>query len=209
MAKVSIVLVDDHQLIRDGLRSIISSNSSFEIIAEANNGKELLSQLEVITPDVVLLDVDMPILDGLEVLTRLSNADKAKTKFVMLTMHGERGIIQKAIELGVSGFLLKSISKEMLIEAIEKVSAGQEYYSPELLKTLSKNEHPNESPLFELFTPKEKYVANKILNGLHTKEIAKQMRISVRTVETHKANLMKKAQVTHLAELIHVLNTSK
>ncbi len=210
MNRVSIVLVDDHQLILDGLRSIIESYPAFEIVAEANNGEVLLSRLEVLNPDVVLLDVDMPKLDGLEVLEILSRRENIGPKVVMLTMHAEKGIVQKAIDLGASGFLLKSTSKESLITAIEQVHGGKEYFAPELTRILSAGIQANDlGSIFNKFTRKEQEVAQGILDGKHTKEIATEMGISSRTVETHRANLMKKVEVTHLAELIHVLNASK
>jgi DNA-binding NarL/FixJ family response regulator len=210
MNKVSIVLVDDHQLILDGLRSIIESYPAFEIVAEANNGEELLNILEVLSPDVVLLDVDMPKLDGLEVLEILSRRENPRPKVIMLTMHAEKGIVQKSIDLGTKGFLLKSTSKENLITAIEQVHDGNEYFSPELTRILTTDGQTNSiDSVFNKFTRKEQEVAQGILNGKHTKEIAVDMGISSRTVETHRANLMRKAGVTHLAELIHVLNTSK
>ena len=208
MRQTKLILIDDHQLVLDGLRSIIESQQNLEILAEAKSGKEALSLLDVLNPDLLLLDIDMPEMDGLELLERLK-LDERKVQVIMLSMHAEKGIIEKTLKLGANGFVLKSAGKEELLHAISLVRNGEEYFSPQIMKNLlTKQDKTVGKSVIEELTPREREIVNKIVAGSHTKEIAQEMQISPRTVETHRSNVMKKLGVHHLAELIHVVSTS-
>jgi len=208
MSQTKLILVDDHQLVLDGLRSIIESQDDLEILAEAKHGKEALSLLEVLNPDMLLLDVDMPVLDGLQLLEELRQKDTA-IQVIMLSMHAEKGIIERALKLGANGFVLKSAGKEELLHAISLIRTGEEYFSPQIMKNMLVKKMPTDHKnIIEKLTPREREIVNKIIAGKHTKEIAAEMQISPRTVEAHKANIMKKLGVHHVAELIHVVSAS-
>jgi len=204
MNKTTVVIADDHQLVRDGIKSIIESDEELKVIAEADDGLQLLEILQVINPHVVLLDVDMPNFDGFAALERLKETSRHQIPVIMLTMHSEPSLVERAIELGARGFVLKSSNKEVLTLAIKQVASGEEYFAPRVLKAFTepRNRITRKS---ELLTPREKTVAVEILNGLHTKEIANKLNISPRTVETHRSNMMKKLNVSHIAQLIHAL----
>jgi two-component system response regulator NreC len=204
MEKIKLVLADDHQLILDGIRALLHDSEKIEIIAEAANGQELIDYVKVLSPDVALIDIDMPIKDGFAALEEIVSISPT-TKCIMLTMHNEKGLVEKAIDMGASGYLLKTSNKEQLQAAIEKVFRGE----PVFLKAneISNNQSSHfqyldaNSELIEL-TQREREILKLIIEGFSNKEIGDKLHISNRTVDTHRTNMMKKLDVHNLAGLI-------
>lgn len=204
MEKIKLVLADDHQLILDGIRALLHDSEKIEIIAEAANGQELIDYVKVLSPDVALIDIDMPVKDGFAALEEIASASST-TKCIMLTMHNEKGLVEKAIEMGASGYLLKTSNKEQLQVAIEKVYQGE----PVFLKANETNNNQSShfqysdanSELIEL-TQREREILKLIIEGFSNKEIGDKLHISNRTVDTHRTNMMKKLDVHNLAGLI-------
>lgn len=200
MNKIKIVLADDHRLVREGFKALLKKNKDFEIIGEAENGKELLTLLENSSPDLLLLDLSMPDLSGLDVLKKLQSL-KPELKVIMLTMHEESDYILQSVQLGVDGYLLKNTEPDELYSAINAVASGQKYFTPVVSNILVSN-ISKLNPKPELLTEREKEVLRYVTEGLSAKMIGEKLFISARTVETHKVNIMKKLEVSNTAELV-------
>ncbi|MBB3699762.1 response regulator [Flammeovirga yaeyamensis] len=207
MGKIKLFLVDDHKMIREGLKNFLLDESDFEITGEAENGKECLDQLEKNSDiDILLTDVNMPIMDGLELVQNVK--DKyPNIKIMALTMLGESQHIKKMLGEGAMGYLLKNCSEQELINGIRMVYSGGTYYSPEVTNAIINNIRkvkPQKSnvalevPLSE----RETEVLHLILKEKTNKEIADELFISVRTVDAHKRNLLDKTGSKNLAGLI-------
>ena len=207
MSTIKLFLVDDHKMIREGLKSFLENQPEFEIIAEAENGKNCLKQLETISPDIVLTDLNMPEMDGLE-LTKSIKEKHANIKVIALTMMGESQHIKQMLAEGAMGYLLKDCSEEELIMAIKLINQGGTYYSPEVtniilnnirkVKPISTSKVVTEMPL----TERENEVLHLILKEQTNKEIADQLFVSVRTVDAHKRNLLDKTGSKNVAGLV-------
>jgi len=204
---VKIIIADDHQLVLDGLKALIKDVPEFELIAEANNGQEVLDMLKNITVDVVLIDIDMPVLNGIETTRKLTET-YPKVKMLALTMHNEKAMINTMLEAGASGYILKNADREELVGAIKKVAAGQQYFSSDVtLALLSKQSNKPSSaaiaiePLIPL-TQRETEILKLIAEGLSNTQIGEKLYISPRTVDTHRTNLMRKLNVSNIAGLI-------
>lgn len=200
MQKIRLVLADDHPMIRAGFRTLLAQSNDIEVTAEADGGNELMRVVNAVRPHVVLVDIHMPGISGLEVLERLK-IGFPEIKFVVLTMHEEREYVQKALKAGADGYLLKNIDKEELTNAIHTVFKGGKYFSPEITSILADSVAHPESTEAEI-TPREKEVLKLVARGHSTKQIADQLGISIRTVETHRINMLKKMEVNNSAELV-------
>jgi len=201
MKKIRLVLADDHPMIRAGFKTLLAQSNDFEISGEAGNGQELIRIVGQVKPDVTLVDVHMPGMSGLEALEKL-HASFPEIKFVVLTMHEEREYVQKALKAGADGYLLKNIEREELEKAIHTVYKGGKYFSPAITAILADTvAHPPAAGASEI-TPREKEVLVLVAGGHSTKQIADQLGISIRTVETHRINMLKKLEVANSAELI-------
>jgi DNA-binding NarL/FixJ family response regulator len=199
--KIRLVLADDHPMIRAGFKTLLAQSDDFEIAGEAGNGQELIKVVSAVNPDVTLVDVHMPGTNGLEALEKL-HALFPNIKFIVLTMHEEREYVQKALKAGADGYLLKNIEREELENAIHTVFKGGKYFSPEITAVLADSvARPSGSEGGEI-TPREKEVLALVAAGHSTKQIADQLGISIRTVETHRINMLKKMAVSNSAELI-------
>jgi DNA-binding NarL/FixJ family response regulator len=207
MGRYRIVLADDHVLLRTGLKSILEKTADLEIIGEAGCGLELLALLNKITPDMVILDISLPMLRGIEA-TREIKAIYPNVKVLILTMHKNKEYVHQAISAGAEGYLLKEDADTELISAIETIRRGRTYVSPLLSGELTadwaqiyrgKSKIPFEGgPL----TTREKEVLKLIAAGKSNKEIAELIHISARTVEHHRANIMNKLNMRKTAELV-------
>jgi len=200
---VRVLLVDDHPLVRAGIRRVLETRAGLTVVGEAPNGLEALRLIEASRPDVVVLDLAMPELDGLELLQRLRDRS-GSLRILVLTMHAQREYIRRAIQAGADGYLLKESAVQELLAAIESVLGGQPYYSPAVAAELARAaaEPPGgESPERPRLTGREREVLSGIARGLSTKEIAAELDISARTVETHRANLMGKLELRSIALL--------
>ncbi|MCO6499265.1 MAG: response regulator transcription factor [Vicingus serpentipes] len=202
--KINILLVDDHKLIRDGIKSIMNTSKRISVVGDCNNGKEAIDFLKGKGKkvDVILMDITMPELNGIdatEIITKLY----PKIKILALTMHIEESYLMKMINAGALGYILKDSTRNKLIEAIETVYKNEKYYSSEvsmkLINHLFKEEKETESDLSQ----RELQILKSISNGSTNREIAKQLDISNRTVETHRRNIIRKLNVKNTAELIN------
>lgn len=200
MSRINVLLTDDHQIIIDGLKSLLKNQEEINVAAEASNGREALQILLFLTIDVVLMDIDMPAMNGIDALKEIRKSHP-NVKVIILSMHNEAGMIRSLIDLGANGYLLKSCSQTELIDAIKKVAAGQSYFSSDvtlaLLKPATNQGQPN-----EVLTDRETEILKLIAAGFSNKEIGDQLFISHRTVDTHRTNLMKKLDVSNIAGLI-------
>lgn len=201
MKKIKVLLVDDHQIIIDGIKSLLQSTDSIQVVATANDGSEALDTLKLLTVDVVLMDIDMPRLNGIEA-TRQINDKYNDVKIIMLTMHNESAMIKNLIEIGAHGYLLKNSSKEELLNAIYKVANGENYFSSEVTLSLLNKEKSKTADIQIDFTQRELEIIKLLADGLTNKEIGSKLFISHRTVDTHRTNIMKKVGVNNVAGLI-------
>lgn len=201
MDKIKIAIVDDHQLFRDGLYSLLSSHEHFTVILSADNGRFFFQQLEKDNlPDVILLDLTMPEMDGFEVLKKLRKGYKT-IKTIALSMHDDGNYIMKCARSGAYGYLLKNTDADELVEAINQVHAGKKYFNKAIADRMI-NIMAIEGSTTKKLSARETEVLSLISKGHTTKEIASQLYISTRTVETHRVNMMKKLAVKNVAELI-------
>ncbi len=201
MEKIRLLLADDHPLIRAGFKSLLGKNKNFEIIGEAENGKELIDMTAKLMPDIVLADINMPYITGLEAMAQLIKS-YPQIKYIVLTMHEEHEYIMNALKIGVSGFILKNVERSELEKAILTVYRGGRYFSAMVTNILVDSLPRNESATLEEISPREKEVLELVAKGKSTKQIADQLSISTRTVESHRINMLKKMKVSNSAELI-------
>ncbi|MGC3947309.1 MAG: response regulator transcription factor [Chryseolinea sp.] len=201
MTPIRIILADDHSLIREGFKAILGQSDRFVIVAEAQNGSELIEFARTTQPHVILTDLSMPRGNGFEAIEEIRKSDK-NVKFVILTMHEEREYILRAIKAGASGYLLKNTERIELEHAIITVYEGGKYFSPSINNILAEAVlRPDGGEVGEL-TAREKEVLELVANGHSTKQIADKLKISIRTVESHRINMLKKMKVNNSAELI-------
>lgn len=201
MDRIKVMLADDHALIREGFRSLLGKNELFEIVGEAENGRELMEQITATQPDVVLTDISMPQMTGLEVMERIKRT-RPEIKFIILTMHEEREYIMRALTAGAEGYLFKNVEKAELEKAVKTVYEGGKYFSAAITNILAAHmARPIPTQVAEI-TPREKEVLELVAEGQSTKQIADKLGISIRTVESHRINMLKKLEVSNSAELI-------
>ncbi len=198
MKKIQILLVDDHSLVRQGLKQILELEHDIEIIGQAGDGEEALTKVQQLKPDVILLDINMPKLNGIQTLRRLKDMDKT-TKVIMLTFHEDQEYLLETINLGANGYVLKDSESESLIQAVRDVYKGSTYIHPSLTTGLvrefnRKNPEDKESKENKL-TRREYEVLTLIAEGLNNKEIAGSLFISEKTVKNHVSNIFKKIDV--------------
>ena len=199
MNRIKVLLVDDHQIIIDGLKSLLKNSEEIVVVAEANNGREALPILDLLELDVVLMDIDMPVMNGIDTLKEIRKQGLA-VKVIILSMRNEAGMIKSLINICADGYLLKSSSQDEVINAIRKVAGGQQYFSTEVtLSLLKPNQNNHQS---EILTDRETEIIKLIAEGFSNKEIGDKLFISHRTVDTHRTNLMKKLNVSNIAGLI-------
>jgi two-component system response regulator NreC len=201
---IRILIADDHGVLRAGLRALLNAEPNFEVVAEAADGKEALCLTEELRPDVALLDISMPGPDGIEV-TRCLKEMMPEARILILTVHEDEGLLREAIRAGASGYILKRAAESELINAIQAVWRGDLYVHPAMTRTLLQDLHatfiPNEASI-EPLTPREIEVLRLIAEGHTNRQIAEVLSISVRTVESHRANLMGKLGLNSRVELV-------
>lgn len=193
---VKVMIVDDHLLIREGLKQLLELDGDIEIVAEAGNGKECLAHLKTSTPEVILLDINMQVMNGLEVLTEIRN-NNIPVKILILTIHNEVEYLIRAVDIGIDGYMLKDSESTELKKAIFAVMKGNTYIQPNLSPTLNAkliDRDLDKSKLNDL-TRRELEVLKLVAEGLFNKEIAYNLKISERTVKNHVSNIFKKIDV--------------
>lgn len=201
MEKIRLLLADDHALIRAGFKSLLGRNENFDIVGEAEDGKELIEMTAKLMPDIILADINMPNLSGLEAVGQLIKS-YPQIKYIILSMHEEHEYIMNALKIGVSGYILKNVELSELEKAILTVHKGGRYFSAVVTNLLVNSRHRHESDILEEISPREKEVLELVANGKSTKQIADQLSISTRTVESHRINMLKKMKVSNSAELV-------
>jgi len=199
---IRVLLADDHSIVRDGLRRIVEESGNMEVVAEADDGHEAIQKTRDHTPDVVVVDISMPGLDGLEVISRLST-DFPDLPILVLTMHEEEQYVVRAIEAGAKGYLNKKSAPEQLVTAIRKVYEGARYLTEEAVEMLAlrvARGADGRSPLDSLST-RELQVLRRLAMGHTNREIASAYHISIKTVDTYRFRLLKKLGLRNNAEL--------
>ena len=201
---IRILLADDHGVLRAGLRALLSSESDIEVVGEAVDGQETVKLAAELTPDVVLLDVSLPDQSGIEVTRSLKELHPGM-QVLILTVHEDEGLLQEAIQAGAAGYIIKRAVESELIDAIRAVSRGDIYVHPAMTRALFKDMTPapraKDSPI-EAPTPREIDVLRYIAQGYTNRQTAEALSISVRTVESHRANLMSKLGLSSRVELV-------
>lgn len=202
-----ILLCDDHQLIIDGLKNILQDQPTLTFAGEANDGAQALKILDVLAVDLVLMDIDMPGMNGLEATIQIKKTHP-QTKVMILTMHDEPSLVRKIKDIGANGYMLKNADQEELLKAMDEVLQGKLHFPPEILngtkpiKEESYSLRPSDALLISQLTEREIEILKQIAEGLSNKEIGDKLFISHRTVDTHRTNLMKKLDVHNIAGLI-------
>jgi len=201
-----IIIVDDHDIFRDGVKSLLIMENIADVIAEASNGKEFLELLETQQPDLVLMDIDMPVMNGVEA-TRIAVEKYPYLNILVLTMFGDEHYYYQMIEAGAKGFILKSSNKSELEKAISEVYSGQSYFSNELLRQLivkigSHKPTRLDEKSFITFTERETEIIKLICKGLSTPEIGQQLHLSPKTVENYRTKILQKAKCKNSVQLV-------
>jgi RNA polymerase sigma factor (sigma-70 family) len=199
MDKIKIIIAEDHLLVRQGLKTMLSNEKDIEIIDICSNGEEAIQLAEKLKPDIIIMDVSMPVVDGIEA-SEIIYKKKLSCKIIILTMHDEEIFVKYVKEKFISGYVLKENAFEDLLYAIRSVYRGGKYISPDLAeKVLIKNNSEN---IIKSLTIREKEILKLIIEGMSVKEIAEKLIISKKTVETHKSRIMKKFNVNKSTELV-------
>lgn len=194
---VNILLADDHRMVREGIRCVLENVPEFNIVAEAGDGYECINMVNKTKPNIVLLDIDMPNMNGIDAL-RIIKEQKMLCKVIMLTRHNELDYLMKALEIGCDGYILKESSFDTLKKAIFKVYSGNKYIEPNMMPLLNANmqEKNNVKKKISELTRREIDVLKMIASGSFNKEIASTLNISERTVKNHVSNIFKKIEVS-------------
>ena len=205
---IRVVLADDHVFVRDGIKSLLENEANIEVAGEAIDGADALEVVAAHTPDLLIVDIRMPNLTGIEVVEKL-RSENNNVKIIMLSMHESEEYVLKSIKAGADGYLLKGSSKEEFLKALHTVAAGGKYFSGDIssiligqLTSSSASLEPKQNLGEEMMiTKREKEILTLLLSGKGNKEIAEALDISKRTAEVHRFNLMKKLKVKNLMEL--------
>lgn len=194
---VRVMIADDHALMREGIKHLLEFDGSIKVIEEANDGKECLEKLETIRPDILLLDINMPEMNGIEVLTELKKK-KDPLKVLMLTVHSEVEYLVKAVDIGADGYILKDSGSDELKQAINVIINNEFYIQPSLLPSLNARliNRDIDKEKVESLTKREMEILKQVAGGMFNKEIANNLDISERTVKNHISNIFKKIDVS-------------
>jgi two-component system, NarL family, response regulator NreC len=204
--KLRVLIADDHGVVRKGLRLLLQQYPEIEVVGEAANGRDVVQQASQLTPNVILMDVAMPLLNGIEAAEQIRKAND-QIGVIMLTMHADEGYLLRALNAGVRGYLLKESAEEDLLRAVRAVSQGKPFFSPAITQTLLEDymrvlKQEGLSDSFELLTTREKEVLQLLAEGKSNKEVAYILNVSLYTVESHRTNLMQKLNLHNTAEIV-------
>lgn len=201
---IRILLADDHKIFRDGLRTLIEKEAGMEVVAEAENGRKAVKLSEKLSPNVIVMDVTMSDMNGIDA-TRKIMAGLSNIKIIGLSMHSDRRFVLGMLEAGASGYLLKDCAFGELATAIRQVTTGHTYLSPSIADLVVKGYlskvHSSSATADTILTPREREVLQLIAEGMTAKEIASHLNLSIKTVETHRRNIMEKLNMHSIAEI--------
>jgi two-component system, NarL family, response regulator DegU len=210
MEKINIVLADDHVLVRKGIRAMLESDSDIHVVGEADNGAEALETAKRLNPDILVLDIRMPEMNGLEAAAKLSSYSP-DTKAVILSMHDSEEYVLQALNAGAYGYLLKDTDKAEFLKALRQVHSGAKYFSGAVSNILANrileatpytSKSTVEQDEYHL-TRREKEILRMVIDGKHNKDIAEASGKSIRTIETHRFNIMKKLGVNNAIDMVN------
>jgi len=201
-----ILLADDHGVVRQGLRAVLARDASFEVIGESGDGREAVRLADALQPDVVIMDISMPQLNGIEAAKQIVKANP-RTHIIILSVHSDETYLMRALQAGVKGYLLKESAEEDLIRAVRMVAQGKPFFSPAVTSALLADymrdmQQRNLRDSYDLLTEREKEVLQLLAEGKSNKEAATVLDLSTNTVETHRTNLMQKLGLHNTAEIV-------
>jgi two-component system, NarL family, response regulator NreC len=204
--QIRILLADDHNVMRGGLRVLLERQPGFKVVSEASDGRQAVEQAEATKPDIVVLDIAMPNLSGIEAAQRIST-QLPHTRIIILSMHSDESYVLRALKAGAKGYLLKDSAENDLIEAIKAVDEGKAFFSPEISNIMVEDyvremKRRGAEDSYELLTPREREILQMLAEGKSNKHIATVLDLSLYTVETHRRNLQDKLNLHSFAELI-------
>lgn len=204
--KLKVLVADDHGVVRKGLRLLLEEYSELEVVGEAANGREVVKMASELTPDIVLMDVAMPLLNGIEAAEQIRK-ENTNIGIIMLTMHEDESYVLRALNAGVKGYLLKESAEDDLLRAIKAVAQGKPFFSPAITQTMLEDymrvlKQDGLSDTFDLLTPREKEVLQLLAEGKTNKDVASILDVSLYTVESHRTNLMQKLNLHNTAEIV-------
>lgn len=205
MKKIRILLADDHQLMRSGLRLLIEQQPDFTVVGEAADGREAVALAKSLRPDVAVMDISMPNLNGIEAAHQITQSH-AEIAVIVLSMHPDESYVLRALKAGAKGYLLKDSAESDLISAVRAVARGKSFFSPAVSKVLlddyiRKLKRSGAEDAYDLLTPREREVLQLVVEGKSNKEVANLLNLSVYTVETHRSNIMQKLNLKGVPEL--------
>ena len=206
MRKFRVLLADDHQLMRSGVRLMLEREADLTVVGEASDGREAVALAKSLRPEVVVMDIGMPNLNGIEAAHQMTQEDPSLA-IVIVSMHSDEGYVLRALNAGARGYLLKDSAEADLIKAVHAVAGGKSFFSPAVSKMLlddyvRKLKRSGSEDAYDLLTPREREILQLIAEGKSNKDIANLLNLSVYTVESHRSNLMEKLNLRGLPELI-------
>ncbi len=207
MNTFKILIVDDHEIVRHGLRALLQDHEGWEVSGEAIDGRDAVAKVELIKPDLVILDIEMPNLNGLDAAREILRQDP-NMKILVLTIHDSEQLIREVLNVGAKGFLLKSDAARDLIAAVEAVQDNRTFFTPKVAEVVLEvylrgvNSSSTPKPLHERLTPRELQVVELLAAGKTTKEVAATLSMSVKTAETHRSNIMHKLSLHSATQLV-------
>jgi two-component system, NarL family, response regulator NreC len=206
MRKIRIVLADDHKLMRSGLRVLLEQQPDLTVVGEASDGREAVALVASQRPDVLVMDIGMPSLNGIEAAAQITQSNP-EAAIVMLSMHSDESYVLRALKAGAKGYLLKDSAEADLIQAVRAVAEGKSFFSTAVSKVLlddyvRKLKRSGAEDPYDLLTPREREVLQLVAEGKSNKEVAQLLNLSVYTVETHRSNIMEKLNLHGVPELI-------
>jgi two-component system, NarL family, response regulator NreC len=205
MRKIRILLADDHQLMRSGLRLLIEQQSDLSVVGEAADGREAVALAKSLRPDVAVMDITMPNLNGIEAAHQIKQS-QPEIAVIVLSMHPDESYVLRALKSGAKGYLLKDSAESDLIQAVRAVAHGKSFFSPTVSKVLlddyvRKLQRTGAEDAYDLLTPREREILQLVAEGKSNKDVANLLNLSVYTVETHRSNIMQKLHLKGVPEL--------